>query len=129
MELLNKLYHDTATVLPHWPYTMMSSELRETNHTLYLGSEAIDWDPTTVMNEVRTIHFSDYPVPKPWKTYWTADDHHNFVKLEPKCELKSKKQGNEKSNGDKEEDCSGRDAWRELYADFKARKAVSHQLL
>lgn len=125
MELLNRLYRDTATVLPHWPYTMMSSEFRKTNHSLYLGSNAEEWDPTAVMSKVRTIHFSDYPVPKPWQRYWTMDDRQNFIKLEPKCEMKSKRQKNEGSGDDKEEDCSARDAWRELYADFKARKAVS----
>lgn len=125
MELLNKLYHKTATVLPHWPYTMMSSEFRKTNHSLYFGSRAQEWDATAVMRQVRTIHFSDYPVPKPWKRYWSTDDYENFIKLEPKCELKRKKQKNKKGSDDREEDCSSRDAWRELYADFKARKAVS----
>lgn len=78
-----ELYHDTATVFPHWPYTMMSSKLRETNHTLYPGSGAEEWDPTVVMSQVRTIHFSDYPVPKSWKKYWSTDDRQNFIKLEP----------------------------------------------
>ncbi|KAM0521804.1 hypothetical protein ACHAPE_002365 [Trichoderma viride] len=58
MELLNKLYHDTATVLPHWPYTMMSSELYETNHTLYLGSDAKEWTSMAVMSQVRMVRIS-----------------------------------------------------------------------
>lgn len=121
MEVLNKLYRDAATVLPHWPYTMMSSEFRQTNHSLYLGSDAAEWDPTAVMGKVRAVHFSDYPVPKPWKKFWNTDDVENFIKSEPKCEMKS---GNDK---EEDWDCSGRDAWRALYVDFKSRKAVSHQ--
>ncbi|KAL7948508.1 nucleotide-diphospho-sugar transferase [Trichoderma barbatum] len=120
MELLNKLYIDTAMVLPHRPYAMISSEFRETDHHLYLGSETEEWDPVAVLGEVKTVHFSDFPVPKPWKAHLNTDDRDNIVKLEPKCELK-KGDGSD----DEAEDCSGRDAWRELYADFRERKAVS----
>lgn len=121
MELLNKLYIDTAMVLPHRPYAMLSSELRETDHRSYLGSETEEWDPAAVMNEAKTVHFSDFPVPKPWKVHLTTDDQDNIVNLEPKCEMKKK---DDESDG-KEEDCSGRDAWRELYADFRERKQVN----
>lgn len=121
MELLNKLYLDTAMVLPHRPYAMISSEFRETDHHWYLGSDTEEWDAAAVLSEVKTIHFSDFPVPKPWKVHLTTDDRDNIVDLEPRCEMRRK---NDESD-DKEEDCSGRDAWRELYADFKKRKAVS----
>jgi hypothetical protein len=135
MELLNKLYRNTALVLPHRQYTMLSSEFRETNHSLYLGSDTEEWDPIAALSEVKTIHFSDYPVPKPWKKFLTYDDRQNIIKLEPKCEMKKKKKkknnkknkdGDDDDSNDKEEDCSGRDVWRDLYADFKKRKGVSH---
>ncbi|OPB45314.1 hypothetical protein A0O28_0075240 [Trichoderma guizhouense] len=95
MELLNKLYANTAMVIPHRPYAMLSSEFRETDHQLYLGSETEKWDPAVVL-----------------------DDQDNIIKLEPKCELKRK----DDESGLREEDCSGRDVWRELYADFRERK-------
>lgn len=78
MELLNKMYADTAMVLPHRPYTMLSSEFRETNHSLYLGSDDPEWDPAAVLREARTVHFSDYPMPKPWKGKLTAWDEMNI---------------------------------------------------
>ncbi|RFU79819.1 gnt1 alphan-acetylglucosamine transferase [Trichoderma arundinaceum] len=120
MELLNKIYMDTAMVLPHRPYTMISSEFRKTDHHLYLGSDTEEWDPLAMLSEVKTIHFSDYPVPKPWKKHLTMDDQENMIKMEPKCEMKKKKD----NDGDDKEDCSGRDIWRELYADFRERKAT-----
>ncbi|KAK4074499.1 uncharacterized protein Triagg1_5095 [Trichoderma aggressivum f. europaeum] len=93
MELLDRLYADTAMVIPHRPYAMLSSGFRETDHHLYLGSETEGWDPVAVLGEAMT--------------------------LEPKCELKRK----DDDIDDGEEDCSGRDVWRELYADFRERKA------
>lgn len=80
MELLSSIYRDTATVLPlpHWPYTMMSSEFRETTHFLYLGSDMKELGPIVVMSQVRTIHFSDYAVPKPWKEIVLGVKKHCF---------------------------------------------------
>ncbi|KAL6866776.1 glycosyltransferase family 8 protein [Trichoderma novae-zelandiae] len=112
MELLNGLYADTALVLPHRPYAMISSEFRETDHRSYLGSDAEEWDPAAVIREAKTIHFSDYPAPKPWKMHLSTGDKENMIKLEPGCEMR--KDG---------EDCAARDAWRWLYADFRQRKA------
>ncbi|KAL6826291.1 glycosyltransferase family 8 protein [Trichoderma camerunense] len=119
MELLNKLYADTAMAIPHRPYAMLSSEFREAKHHLYLGSETEEWDPVAVLSEAKTVHFSDFPVPKPWKVHLSTDDQDNIIKLEPKCKMKGK---NDETD-DREEDCSGRDVWRELYADFRERKA------
>ncbi|PTB52417.1 glycosyltransferase family 8 protein [Trichoderma harzianum CBS 226.95] len=119
MELLNKLYANTAMVIPHRPYAMLSSEFREVDHHLYLGSETEAWDPVAVLGEAKTVHFSDFPVPKPWKVHLSTDDQDTMIKLEPKCDMKRKND----DIGGKEEDCSGRDVWRELYADFRERKA------
>ncbi|KAL6882915.1 glycosyltransferase family 8 protein [Trichoderma longibrachiatum] len=120
MELLNKMYAGSAMVLPHRPYTMLSSEFRETNHSLYLGfDDAEEWDPAAALEEARTVHFSDYPMPKPWKKKLTAWDNMNIRDLEPRCEMKTDE------GGDEVEDCSAREAWRWLYSDFRERKAVS----
>ncbi|KAL7800129.1 glycosyltransferase family 8 protein [Trichoderma ceciliae] len=122
MELLNKLYRDTAMVLPHRPYAMISSEFRKTDHHLYLGSDSEEWEPIGALSEAKTIHFSDYPVPKPWKMHLTTEDFENIINMEPKCEMKKK--DHDDDSDDKEEDCSGRDVWRELYADFRERKST-----
>ncbi|KAL3461830.1 nucleotide-diphospho-sugar transferase [Aspergillus heterothallicus] len=44
MEIVNKLYKDSALILPHRPYGLLTGEFRFTSHTAYL----------------------DWPVPKPW---------------------------------------------------------------
>jgi hypothetical protein len=66
MEIVNQLYLDSAAVLPHRPYELLTSEFRKTNHTSYLGSDLEIWDPRKAFNEAKFLHFSDDPVPKPW---------------------------------------------------------------
>ncbi|KAI6768638.1 hypothetical protein HG531_010827 [Fusarium graminearum] len=66
MEIVNDLYGHSALVLPHRPYDMITGEYREENHTKYLGSDAETWDPVAAYNEAKLIHFSDWPIPKPW---------------------------------------------------------------
>ena len=64
MEILNTLYQDHALILPHRPYTMITSELYELDHARYLGNAEELWDPDAAMKEVKLIHFSDWPLPK-----------------------------------------------------------------
>jgi hypothetical protein len=66
MEVINHLYLDTAAVLPHRPYELLTSEFRKTNHSRYLGSDAAEWDARKVFQEAKFLHFSDDPAPKPW---------------------------------------------------------------
>ncbi|PHH80807.1 hypothetical protein CDD80_6897 [Ophiocordyceps camponoti-rufipedis] len=66
MEIVNDLYQDSAMILPHRPYTLLTAEFRNDNHSRYLGSDREPWDPAAVFNETKYIHFSDWPVPKPW---------------------------------------------------------------
>ncbi|KAM0327698.1 hypothetical protein ACHAQA_005993 [Verticillium albo-atrum] len=66
MEIVNYLYKDTALVIPHRPYDVLTQEFRAKAHEKYLGSKEEAWDPVAVFNEAKFIHFSDWPVPKPW---------------------------------------------------------------
>jgi hypothetical protein len=65
MEILNALYNSTAMILPHRPYLLLSLEFRATQHTAYLG-EGETWDAKGVLEEAKYVHFSDWPVEKPW---------------------------------------------------------------
>ena len=64
MEVMNQLYRDSAMVLPHRPYLMITSELYELDHARYLGNDEEVWDPDLAIGELKLIHFSDWPVPK-----------------------------------------------------------------
>ncbi|KAH7228732.1 nucleotide-diphospho-sugar transferase [Fusarium oxysporum] len=66
MEIVNYLYRESALVLPHRPYDLLTGEFRADNHKRYLGSDTEPWDPATVYNEAKLVHFSDWPLPKPW---------------------------------------------------------------
>ncbi|KAI6784254.1 uncharacterized protein J7T54_004800 [Emericellopsis cladophorae] len=65
MEIMNKLYENSAMVLPHRNYAMLTAEFRSENHQDYLGSDEA-CDPIAVLDAAKYIHFSDWPVPKPW---------------------------------------------------------------
>ncbi|KAF9767781.1 N-acetylglucosaminyltransferase [Fusarium sp. DS 682] len=66
MEIVNSLYLDSAMILPHRKYDMLTAEFRTKDHAAYLGSDREQWDPNAVLNEAKFVHFSDWPVPKPW---------------------------------------------------------------
>ena len=64
MEIVNNLYRDSAFILPHRPYNLVTGEFRSKNHTSYLGNPQELWDPVEVLREAKFLHFSDWPVPK-----------------------------------------------------------------
>ena len=64
MEIMNKLYGDTALVVPHRPYTLVTGEFRSKSHEGYLGNEEELWDAEKILKDAKYLHFSDWPVPK-----------------------------------------------------------------
>lgn len=64
MEIVNSLYKDSALILPHRPYAVLTGEWRSKEHTEYLGNSIERWDPEKVLNETKCLHLSDWPVPK-----------------------------------------------------------------
>ncbi|KAI1136832.1 glycosyltransferase family 8 protein [Hypoxylon sp. FL0543] len=110
MEIVNQLYADTAMVLPHRPYDLITGEFRGDDHQNYLGTDREEWDPVAIFNEAKFLHFSDWPVPKPWIP---MSDSMRQDK-QPKCVTK---------NG--QEDCSARELWNGFYNDFAQRRSVS----
>ena len=110
MEILNKLYGDSAMVLPHRQYGLLSGEFRESNHKNYLGNELETWDPDRVMREASLVHFSDWPLPKPW-VMWP---HKLVGEIMPKC-----RPGNHGND-----DCRDKKIWMGLYDDFRRRRKV-----
>ncbi|KAK2000300.1 glucose N-acetyltransferase [Colletotrichum falcatum] len=107
MEIVNTLYRDTALIIPHRPYDLLTRTFGGDHMAGYLGSDTEVFDAVAVYNEAKFLHFSDWPVHKPW-----LDSPQDLVQAhQPKCVVK-----------DGAEDCTTRDLWLSFYADFRARR-------
>jgi len=116
MEILNKLYGETATVLPHRPYGLLTQEFRAKpdEHARYLGSaEDEAWDAGRVFDEAKYVHFSDWPMTKPWLPISAG----LMIMMQPKCW-----EGEGESWARK---CVERDLWHWFYHEFRERRMVS----
>lgn len=107
MEILNNLYSNTARVLPHRTYALLTDVFRddEENRRAYLGTRTEKWDPQKVLQEAKYVHFSDWPMAKPW-----VADLEVMEELKPRC---------------LDGDCRAQKIWLGLYSDFRERRQVS----
>lgn len=112
MEVLNDHYGDSAMVLPHRQYGLISGEFRTKNHWKFLGNDHEVWNPDTVLAEAKFVHFSDWPLPKPW-TMWSPEQ---LATLQPACD---KNPGTPEESG-----CRDREVWKQLYDDFRRKRKV-----
>jgi hypothetical protein len=106
MELLNDRFGDSALVLPHRPYALLSGEFRRHDHTAYLGDPDEQWDADKALKEAKLVHFSDWPLPKPW-IMWPYE---GLKEMQPDC------------GGSHEGTCRERVIWKHLYEDFRERR-------
>lgn len=110
MDLLNSRFgyasESPATVLPHRPYALLSAEFRRHDHEAYLGDDGAAWNPDKVLAEAKLVHFSDWPLPKPW-IMWPMP---GLTEMQPDC------------GGSHEGTCQERKLWKELYDDFRRRR-------
>jgi hypothetical protein len=106
MELVNERFEESAMVLPHRPYALLSGEFRRRNHSAYLGSMDEQWDAEKVFKEAKLVHFSDWPLPKPW-IMWPPE---GLAEMQPDC------------GGSHEGSCAERKIWKGLYDDFRLRR-------
>ncbi|PWY78244.1 nucleotide-diphospho-sugar transferase [Aspergillus heteromorphus CBS 117.55] len=109
MEIVNNLYKDSALVLPHRSYDLLTGEFRAKNHSSYLGNPVETWDPDVVMREAKFLHFSDWPVPKPW----IQAQEDTVTNNQPECNLDSETD---------DKNCRTRDLWLGFYTDFAQRR-------
>jgi len=113
MELINDRFEHSALVLPHRPYALLSGEFRRHNHSAYLGNTFEAWDAEKVLREAKLVHFSDWPLPKPW-IMWPMD---GLAEMQPDC------------GGSHEGTCAERRIWKDLYGDFRQRRKDICRLL
>jgi hypothetical protein len=133
MEIVNDLYRDSALILPHRPYTLLTGELRNDNHSKYMGNSNETWNPDAIMKEAKYVHFSDWPVPKVCppcslsagleklslltiQKPWIDPPSYIMDEKKPSCQMNI-------STGHLD-DCRNRDYWLGLYADFTKRRTV-----
>lgn len=112
MELLNDRYGDSAMVIPHRQYGLLTGEFRAESHRNFLGSDQEDWNPDKALAEAKLVHFSDWPMPKPW-VMWPQK---LLAEMLPKCKNNP---GTPQESG-----CRDRQIWRHLYDDFRRRRRV-----
>ncbi|KAF2857955.1 glycosyltransferase family 8 protein [Piedraia hortae CBS 480.64] len=118
MELLNHRFAASALVLPHRPYALLTAEFRRADHAPYLGlvgaagaaATQEQWDARAVLNEARIVHFSDWPLPKPW-IMWP---HDGLMKMQPNCTRPP---------------CRDREIWKTLYDTFRRHRKEQCGLL
>ncbi|KAF2871047.1 nucleotide-diphospho-sugar transferase [Massariosphaeria phaeospora] len=115
LELVNERFEDSAMVLPHRPYALLSAEFRAHNHSAYLGGDSGEeaWDAKTVLEEAKLVHFNDWPLPKPW-IMWPQE---GLAAVQPDCGLSLL------------ETCMERRLWKGLYEDFRKRRRDVCRLL
>lgn len=117
MEIINNLYGQSAMVLPHRVYNLITREFPAKTdgkpHEKYLGNNYEVWDPDAVLKEAKFLHFSDWPVPKPWLPASEEARDQHF----PKCDKTATEQA-EKTR------CRTRELWLGFYDDFTKRRKV-----
>lgn len=88
------------------------NKFRGNDHRKYLApDEDDDWNAMAEVSRAYLVHFSDWPLPKPWKQYSSAD----WESARPECPE------------DEEEEpdrlrCANRVMWEGFYGDFKTDK-------
>lgn len=114
MDLLNARFAFSATTIPHRPYALLSAEFRRRDHLPYLGDDGTAWNPDKMFAEAKLVHFSDWPLPKPW-IMWPR---RGLAELQPDCgDSFASLRG-----GAIETPCRDREIWKELYEDFRIRR-------
>ncbi|KAL6707334.1 hypothetical protein ACN47E_004113 [Coniothyrium glycines] len=113
VELVNERFEDSALVLPHRPYALLTGEFRRHNHSPYLGDDNGTWDAEEIIKEAKLVHFNDWPLPPPW-VMWPQK---GLEEVQPKC------------GGSHVGSCAERRIWKHLYDDFRRRRADVCKLL
>ncbi|KAL6689771.1 glycosyltransferase family 8 protein [Trichoderma pleuroticola] len=73
MEVLNELFKDSAMILPHRRLALLTGEFRTRDHSKYLApDEEEEWNAMVEASRAYLVHFSDWPLPKPWKSHSEA---------------------------------------------------------
>ncbi|KAK2044716.1 nucleotide-diphospho-sugar transferase [Colletotrichum somersetense] len=110
MDVMNRMFKDSAMILPHRRLALLTGEFRRRDHKRYLApdDDDEDWNAMEEVSRSYLVHFSDWPLPKPWKPYTDAQ----WQAALPDCPEEEK----DKPDCPR---CADRTVWSTIYGDFK----------
>ncbi|EXA34691.1 hypothetical protein FOVG_14108 [Fusarium oxysporum f. sp. pisi HDV247] len=112
MEVINHMFRDSAMILPHRRLALLTGEFRAKNHSQYLApDEDEEWNAMAEVSRASLVHFSDWPLPKPWK-HRTSKQWSDALPDCPKNE----------PNRDDRPKCADRVMWTGFYEDYDRLK-------
>ena len=119
MEVMNRMFKDSAMTLPHRRLALQTGEFRKTDHSQYFaGEEETDWNAMAEVSRAFLVHFSDWPLPKPWlrhtKKQWEA--------ALPECP-------DGQVEMDDRPNCADRVMWTRIYEDYRREKEAQCEVL
>lgn len=109
LTIVEDLYKDQILKIPEQQYHLTTGEFRRQDHSKYLGSTSKPWDPDAALSKAKFLHFSDWPIPRPWASASQA----MLNRYMPKC-LKSEWFG--------ATNCRDRTLWLKLYTDYALKR-------
>ncbi|KAH7129789.1 glucose N-acetyltransferase [Dactylonectria estremocensis] len=108
MEIVNRMFAKSAMILPHRRLALLSGEFRASDHSRYLApNEGVEWNAMGEVSRAYLVHFSDWPLPKPWK-HRTKQQWENALPACPDDDV-------EKEDRPR---CADRVMWTGLYEDY-----------
>ncbi|KAG8623835.1 hypothetical protein KVT40_008811 [Elsinoe batatas] len=113
MEIVNAVFGKEASILEHRRYDLLSGEFRKENHGAYLAGSSSSkeaWDANEILKEAKYVHFSDWPLKKPW--FYQGEAKEKYREHQPNC--------TELAEGGR--DCTNRNVWLSLYENFLDRR-------
>jgi alpha-N-acetylglucosamine transferase len=115
MEVLNHLFRDSAMILPHRRYALLTGEFRTKDHSRYLSEDKdAEWNAMAEASRAYLVHFSDWPLPKPWLPH----SEQQWQEVLPECPE------DDVATEDRPR-CADRFMWTGFYEDYHAaQKAV-----
>ncbi|OAQ68551.1 glucose n-acetyltransferase [Pochonia chlamydosporia 170] len=112
MEVINSMFKDLAMILPYRRLALLTGEFRNKDHSKYLApNQEEQWNAMGEVSRAVLVHFSDWPLPKPWKTQTKED----WDKAMPKCLA-------DDTETDDKPACADQVMWTGFYTDYDLDK-------
>lgn len=142
MEIINKFFNDLLLqqqdykigILPHKNYGVLTGEFKEKHHYRFIIEPQYlpfinkyspqEWNVSEIKSNIRLIHFSDSPIPKPWEDQ-NNYDHYNELKIYCAQDLDVEEYNRQFPSQFKPRltmDCEAVDAWNSFMNEFNQNR-------
>ncbi len=112
MEVINHMFKDSAMILPHRRLALLSGEFRTNDHSKYMApNEDEEWNAMGEVSRALLVHFSDWPLPKPWMPRTEAE----WKAALPECR-------DDDAGAPDRPPCANRMMWTGFYHDYDTYK-------